>query len=62
MLTVAHDYFTNFKRRLQETKRTLVSDDGDLTGTLDYSAEQVKAIEDFVNLTYTPTYSRIESD
>ena len=35
LLTIAHDYFSNFKHRLQATKRTTVRDDGDLTGTLD---------------------------
>ena len=61
LLTVAHDYFSNFKRRLQETKRIIVKDDGDLSGTRDYSSEQVTAIEDFANSIYTPMYSRTKS-
>ena len=53
---------THFMHRLQETKRTLVSDGDDLTATLDYSAEQVKAIQDYVNSTHIPTYSGVERD
>ena len=62
LLTVAHDYFTHFQQRLQVTKRALARDGDDLTATLDYSAEQVKAIHDFVKSTYLPTYSGVERD